>query len=93
MRILRSLALKFYRYAFAILSNVTVMHDLPLQGVTGGYKRIQEIKRGPIWVQGVVRGYRGLLGVKRSYRGLQRVILCYNGLREVTRGYKGITRG
>ena len=32
---------KFYRYAFAILSNVTVMHDLPLQGVTGGYTGLQ----------------------------------------------------
>ena len=41
MRILQRLALTFYRYAFAILSNVTVMHDLPLQGVTGGYTGLQ----------------------------------------------------
>ena len=38
-----------------------------LQGVTGGYKRLQE-------VTGVTKGYKGRRGLTRGYRELQRMI-------------------
>ena len=43
-----------------------------LQGVAGGYKRLQEVTRnkgGYKGLQGVTRGYRGLPGVTRGERG------------------------
>ena len=46
--------------------------DKGLQGVTGGYKRLQEVSRGD-------RGYRGLQGVTRGCKGLQRVTVGDKG--------------
>ena len=45
-----------------------------LQGVTGGYKGLQEVIRGYRGLQGVTGGFKGLQEVTRGYRGLQRFI-------------------
>ena len=53
----------FSRFIFTIY----YMVNRGLQGVTGGYKGLQEVTRG-------YRGYKGLQEVTRGYRGLQRTI-------------------
>ena len=66
-----------------------------LQGVTRGYRRLQEVTG----VQGVRGGYRRLQRVTEGYKGLQgfsmgNIMLQgvtggYKRLQEVTGGYKG----
>ena len=40
-----------------------------LQGVTGGYKRLQEVKKSDRGSKGVTAGYKGLQGVTRVNMG------------------------
>ena len=75
-----------------------------LLGVTGGYKRLQGVKRGDRGIKGVTGGDKGLHGVTRGY--MVTTLVCYIKRRKSFfhnlfsrsmtweyRGLQGVTRG
>ena len=59
-----------------------------LQGVTGGYKRLQGVTTGYKGLQGVTGGYSGVLGVTKDYKGLPALTGGDKGLQGVTKDYR-----
>ena len=64
------------------------IYDMGIQGVTRGYRGLEEVTMRYKWLQGVTSGYKGLQGVTRGYKGLQQVTGGDKGLQGVTKDYR-----
>ena len=53
---------------------ILAIYDMKIQGVTGGYKGLEEITMGFKGLQRVTGGYKGSDGVTRDESGLKRII-------------------
>ena len=49
---------------------IFTIYDMGIEGVTRGYRGLQEVTGGYKGLQGVTRGDRGLQGVKGGYKKL-----------------------